>query len=315
MDQPLVSVIIPEYNYAQYLSQAVDSALGQTYPHVEILVVDDGSTDNSPEVIRQYGDRIRSFRQENQGLSAARNTGARLAKGDLLAFLDSDDVWRPRKLELQVRLFQENPKLGLVHCGMEETDAAGATVRVRVDGMEGREGQIADEMLLLRRPAILGAGSTAVVTREAYEATGPFDTRLRHSEDWDFCYRLARRYPIGFVPEALVQYRLHGVNMHHNIGRMEEAMLLCFGKAFADPDPHVRSLRRRAYGRLHMILAGSYFAAGRRKEFVRCALKSLWFTPGSVSRLLGYPLRRFQRARGAEETASLSQNGAPETAA
>jgi GT2 family glycosyltransferase len=133
------------------------------------------------------------------------------------------------------------------------------------------------------------------VPREVYASVGPFDIHLRHSEDWDFCYRLARHYRIGFVPEALVQYRLHGTNMHWNVARMEEAMLRCLTKAFSDPDPWVQKLRRSAYGRIHLVLAGSYFATRRPRDFARNALLSLWYDPGSLGRLAGYPVRKMQQ--------------------
>src|SRR5215204_4807622 len=102
MLNPLVSVIIPNYNYAQYLTQTLDSVLSQTYPHVEIIVVDDGSTDGSQEVLRNYTDRVTWFQQRREGVSVARNRGVQESHGQLIAFLDADDVWLPAKLERQV---------------------------------------------------------------------------------------------------------------------------------------------------------------------------------------------------------------------
>src|SRR5688572_24093435 len=98
MKLPRVSAIIPNYNYAYYLPRAIDSVLAQTYPHVEIVVVDDGSTDNSETVLKSYGGRIRWLRQQNQGVAAARNHGVRETTGELVAFLDADDLWLPLKL-------------------------------------------------------------------------------------------------------------------------------------------------------------------------------------------------------------------------
>ena len=105
-----VSVVVPAYNYARYLPKAIDSALGQTHPPLEVIVVDDGSTDDTPRVLAAYADRIRVIRQANQGAGAARNAGIAAARGEYVAFLDSDDLWHPRKLELQLARFASDPE-------------------------------------------------------------------------------------------------------------------------------------------------------------------------------------------------------------
>jgi glycosyltransferase involved in cell wall biosynthesis len=287
---PLVSVIIPNYNYAQYLPQALDSVVAQTYPNVEIIVVDDGSTDESHAILRKYRDRIRLFQQHREGVSVARNRGAQESKGELIAFLDADDLWLPTKLERQVAKFIEDPDIGLVHCGWEAIDKSGVVSDPHLDGMDG---WVAKELLLLRRPAVHVVGSGAVVTRDVFEKIGGFDTRLSTSADWDFSYRVAISRRVAFVPEVLVQYRQHGTNMHANIRLMEHDTLLAFSKAFTSGNREIQQLRRQSYGNLHMILAGSFFRAGQKADFARHALKSLWLTPGNIKRLLGYPLRRY----------------------
>ena len=288
--EPLVSVIIPNYNYARYLPQALDSVLAQTYPHVEIIVVDDGSTDETALVLCEYNERIRSFQHQREGVSVARNRGVQESHGQLIAFLDADDVWLPTKLERQVQRFLDDPDLGLVHCGWEAIDKMGAASDSHLDGLEG---WVAKELLLLRRPAVLVVGSGAVVTRNVFEEIGGFDARLSTSADWDFSYRVAIGWRVGFVPEVLLQYRLHGTNMHASIRVMEHDTLLAFSKAFSSADKEIQQLRRRSYGNLHMMLAGSFFRAGQKADFARHALKSLWLTPGNLRRLLGFPLRRY----------------------
>jgi glycosyltransferase involved in cell wall biosynthesis len=303
-DGPLaVSVIIPTYNRAHFVREAIDSALAQTLPAAEVIVVDDGSSDDTPSTLAGYGNRIRAVRQQNGGVAAARNRGAALASGDLLAFLDADDVWLPHKLARQVQRFQSEPGIGLVHCGVVDVDKGGTALGEHRDGMEG---WVASEMLLFQRPVILGGGSTGVVSRAAFEAVGGFDPHLPPSEDWDLCYRVACRYKVGFVPEVLVQYRLHGQNSHLNVRATERAMMLAFAKAFRAEGAHCRGLRRRAYGNLHMVLAGSFFAARQPRGFVRHALISLCLTPDNSARLLGYPRRWWRRHRGAPNGASES---------
>jgi glycosyltransferase involved in cell wall biosynthesis len=289
---PTVSVVIPAYNHARYLPEAIESALGQTLSPAEVIVVDDGSTDETPQVLAQHPDRVRIVRQANRGVSAARNAGASLARGDLLAFLDADDVWLPQKLEAQAARFAADPELGLVHCAVEEIDAEGRTLRTCTDGMEGR---VAEEMLLFRRAVILGGGSGAVVTRARFHETGGFDESLGTSADWDLHHRIARRAPVGFVPHVLLRYRMHGANMHADVARTAREMLRAYAKAFAE-EPALTALRGRAYGGLHAMLAGSFQGQGHLGPAIAHGLRALAHDPSRVGRFLGYPLRRLRRS-------------------
>lgn len=292
---PRVSVIIPSYNHERFVGLAIESALAQTLPPHEIVVMDDGSTDGTTEVLNRYAGRIQAVRQTNAGVSAARNAGVARSSGELLAFLDADDEWQPRKLELQVRAWQTSPQPGLVHCGVVDIDGDGNPLREHTEGMSGLG--VAAEMLLFRRPTILGGGSGVLIPRAVFDAIGGFDLRLSTSADWDLYYRIAGRYPVAFVPEPLLRYRLHGSNMHGNIRAMEHDMLLAYEKAFTDPASPVQGQRRRAYGNLHTVLAGSFFAAGQRREFARHAARSLLLTPDNLTRFLGYPLRKLRRRK------------------
>lgn len=290
-----VSVIIPTYNYGRFVGEAIESVLAQTLRAREVIVVDDGSTDDTAEVLRRYKGHIQIVRQQNGGVSAACNNGARLATGKLLAFLDADDVWLPRKLECQVGRFIEEPELGLVHCGVEEIDANGNVLRTRLEGLEG---WVAREMLLYRRAVILGGGSGAVISKDAFHAVGGFDERIAVSQDWDIHYRVAVRWKVGFVPEVLLRYRLHGSNQHRNMRRMEHDMLLGYDKAFGIASPELLRLRRRSYGNLHMVLAGSFFVTRDFRKFAQHALKSVLLTPDNFLQLAGYPVRLWRRRKG-----------------
>lgn len=290
---PRVSVIIPSYNHERFVGRAIDTALAQTLSPHEVIVVDDGSTDGTARVLGGYADQIRAVHQTNAGVSAARNAGVAHSRGELLAFLDADDEWDPKKLELQVKTWQAQPALGLVHCGVEDIDHEGKPLRRHTEGLSGMG--VAAEMLLFRRSTILGGGSGVLIPRAVFEAVGGFDPRLSTSADWDLYYRISSRYQVGFVPEPLLRYRLHGSNMHGNIRAMEHDMLLAYQKAFADPGAPVQKLRRRAYGNLHTVLAGSFFAVGQKPDFARHAARSLLLTPDNVGRFLGYPLRRLRR--------------------
>jgi glycosyltransferase involved in cell wall biosynthesis len=285
-----ISVIIPTYNYARYLRDAIDSVLAQTVAPLEIIVVDDGSTDDTPQVLAAYGEKIRAIHQSNLGVAAARNTGLAAARGECIAFLDSDDLWLPRKLELQIARLESDPSLGLVHCGAETFDG-----EATLDVLEGMKGWVGEAILRLDRMVIPVPGSGILLPKRIIGEVGDFDVRLPPSDDWDLCYRVAARYPIGFVPEVLVRYRLHGGGIHLNIPKMENAMLLSLGKAFASPDPGVQALRRHSYGRLHRILAGCYFQQRKLRDFARHVMKSLRYDPTNIGYFAAYPLRVIAR--------------------
>jgi glycosyltransferase involved in cell wall biosynthesis len=296
MKKGVVSVIIPNYNYAHYLRETLDSVFAQTYPEIEIIVVDDGSSDGSREILESFGARIVSIFQKNKGVAAARNNGVGASSGEYVAFLDADDAWLPQKIEKQVEKLSQNTKLGLVHVGVEEVDAE---LRPLVRRLEGVEGNVAPTLLMLKREGVLGGGSGLMVPRRVFDEIGGFDERLSTSADWDLQYRVSERYGIGFVPEILLKYRVHGSNMHANVGALEHDMKLAFAKAFATPAADVAAVRRAAYGSLHQILAGSYYHARNYPAFIANSMKSLYFNPRNISYFLSFG-RRGANRRGVE---------------
>ncbi|HEX6123839.1 MAG TPA: glycosyltransferase family A protein [Pyrinomonadaceae bacterium] len=279
-----ISVIIPTYNYGRFVSEAITSALRQTYEPSEIVVVDDGSTDGTAEIVQGFGERVRYLRQERAGVCAARNLGVANTTGHYIAFLDADDIWEPIKLEKQIQKFEADPEVGLVHCGMREFDSAtGETLQFH---LEGDEGWVAQMHLLFERPVINASGSSIVVTRTAFDQVEGFDTRLRNGEDWEFCYRVAKEFKVGYAREPLVQYRNHGVNATKNISEMERSSLIAWRKIFDTDDDTVLVIKRRSYGNLHKVLAGSYLHNRQIGGFLRNLVKSLWYRP---SYLAHYP--------------------------
>lgn len=300
MNSPTVSVIIPNYNYGRFLRESVESVLAQTYSCGEIIVVDDGSQDESLSVLEGFGDRVKVVRQQNRGVGCARNEGARIATGDLLAFLDADDIWYPTKIERQVRMFEADSDLGLVTCGMEEFAPDGKIIGLYLEGKSGW----CKEAFLRFEPVVAGPGSTSLVRRSVFESVGGFDERkeLHPSEDWEISYRISTVAKIGFLPEVLVGYRNHGGNGHLRINRFERAMTLALEKIYAEADDETNAFRSASYGNLYAVLAGSYFRAGQYAGFMRSALKSLRFSPSKALYFATYPLRLVKRVVPPSET-------------
>ena len=258
---PPVSVIIPTYNQARFVAETVESALAQTYPNVEVIVVDDGSTDGTQTVLATYLEKIHYIRQENRGLSGARNTGFLSSHGDYLLFLDSDDLIPPDKLALHVPLLEAEPGFGLVYSAWQQINEDGT--RVLGEVRPNKQGQLLKE--LLRRSFFFFA-SAAVVRRECLEKVGLFDESLPWGEDADMWLRMARAgYAFGYLDRPLLQYRIHAHSMTAHVNPQQVqgwTDVLC--KFFADPElpDDVRALEAKAYSVLHYETAGRYYRAG-----------------------------------------------------
>ena len=288
LNKPKVSAIIPNYNYAQYVGEAIDSVLDQTYPNIEVVVVDDGSSDGSREILEGYGDRIKVILQENQGVSAARNNGVKASEGRYLAFLDADDAWLPTKIQKQVDALNNSQNPGLVHVGVAEIDADGKVIRERLDGLEG---DVQKELLLIERSVILGGGSGSMITRQVFNEVSGFDEGLSTSADWDMFVRICGLHEAVFVPEVLLKYRIHLSNMHGNLAAMEHDMLRGLEKAFSS---NASAPRSRCYGNLHKVLAASNFYAGNMTASMRHAIKSISYRPSNTAYFLSAPFRNHE---------------------
>ncbi len=215
------SVVIPTFNHARYLPPALDSALAQTLPAVEFVVVDDGSTDDTPEVLARYAGRIRVVRQPNRGLPAARNAGVAASRGEYVAFLDADDVLAPAKLAEQAAVLEAEPGVGWTYCDVRiEEDATGVTTTASERfGYRARrlDGWLFPELIRGNFiPAI-----APLVRRPALAAAGPFDERLDALEDWDLWLRLALVAEARYTPRVLATYRVRKEGMSRDRARMD----------------------------------------------------------------------------------------------
>lgn len=207
---PRISIIIPAYNRAQYILETLESIFSQTYTDYEVIIIDDGSTDDTRTILQPViaERKIRYAYQDNQGVSAARNHGIRLAVGELIAFLDSDDLIHPEKLALQSAYLDEHPDVALVHSPFSRFDAQGKDLGFR--GTSHLSGRVYPQILL--DWSVLIPPSVVMVRADALREAGDFDESMAWAEDIDVWRRIARKHPFGVVPETLTRMRIHGDN-------------------------------------------------------------------------------------------------------
>jgi glycosyltransferase involved in cell wall biosynthesis len=292
-----VSLVIATFNHARLLGDAIDSALAQTLSGVDIIVVDDGSTDDTPAVLERYGGRIRVLRQPNRGLAAARNTGLAAARGTYVAFLDADDVMAPAKLAEQVAVLERAPTIGWTYCDvLIETVATGATVRASERfGYAARalDGWLFPELIHGNFiPAI-----APLVRRTALDAAGGFDERLTALEDWDLWLRLALLAEARYTPAVLVRYRIQPGGMSEDRARMDRNRFHVLDKLCRTRQAALEGLGavgRRIIADTHNWLGKEAYASGdwgeARRRFAASVLTVPWQRQAPL--LLGLSLVR-----------------------
>ena len=208
---PRVSVIVPVHNGSNYLHEAIDSVLAQTYPNVELMVVDDGSTDDTWAIIQSYGSRLRGLQQANEGVANALNHGIRTATGEYIAWLSHDDAFLPQKLAAQIDTLSQTPEARVCYSDYWVVDEHSQRQGVLRMPAYPRE-RLARHLL----QAMFICGSTTLTHRECFESVGLFDQTLRHTQDADMWLRLARRFTFVHIPEPLIHWRYHAAQGSRN---------------------------------------------------------------------------------------------------
>jgi len=270
-----VSVVITCYKYAHFLPVALDCALGQTHRNVEVIVVNDGSPDNTDEVMQRYlqDPRVVYIKQANAGQAIAKNNGINAATGQFVAFLDADDAWLPRKLELQLPLFAD-PEVGVVYSGMSFMDESGAPIAAPQTGeiSRARAGWITRELFVDN----IVPFSSAIVRRECFERCGVMNAEYRMAIDWDLWLRMSVHYKFDFVAEPLLIYRLgHTGQMSKNLHvREKDTMRIMQNFIAANPGLLPQKL-------ISWVMAYSYCLWGYRSrsndgwKSLRCYLQAI----------------------------------------
>jgi hypothetical protein len=300
-------------NGTNFLRQAVDSVLAQTYRPIELVAVDDGSTDETAQVLEAYGPPVVVLRQAKLGVSAARNAGIRAARGEFVAFLDHDDWWMPEKVQRQVALFTANERLGLVHTGFDEFSMVQNKVVSVYDTSRSPllQGDCYEQLLLGN--AIFN--STVMVRAAAFARAGMLNTAMvvNSCQDYDLWLRIARHYPLGYIPDKLAVLRLHGEQGTWNrTGLLTDELGILERTLGPEGLTATRTMRARV-AQLLDELGVAHLDAGQMRPARRCfgrALRMRWSRRAAMLYLVS-----LLPARGANwlrrVRSAVRRNGAP----
>lgn len=284
---PAISVIIPTYNRAQLVEMAVQSVLAQTFRDYEVIVVDDGSTDETEAVVAGLGPQVRYLRRANQGPSVARNTGISAARGAYISFLDSDDVFRPQNLELLLEQFGRNPGAAIVHGWAETVDHAGRKVQWSRPKLKG----YAYRNYLFSNPTPIG---TLLARRDCFADGNLFDPSLPIYEDWDLWLRLSFSHEFDYVPAVIadVVFQSARRNTRYPPAQVAETVRAIYAKLLDDPvtGSRVRPVQRHLAANAR-VLSGHQCRvfeddlAAARREFLAALRVSPGFAPAYIGLL------------------------------
>ncbi|MBE8991538.1 glycosyltransferase family 2 protein [Nostoc sp. LEGE 12450] len=251
---PQISVIIPAYNAERTILETIASAQQQTFSDFELIVINDGSTDGTLELLNSVEDpRLKIFSYSNGGLPVARNRGISQASGEFITFLDADDLWTPDKLEAQVAALQQHPEAGLAYSWTYFMDDKGESFHT--SNTVTFEGNVYSNLLLGN---FLESGSNPLIRRQAIDTVGEFDSTLKYCEDWEYWLRLAARWPFVVVPKQQIFYRQTSGAMSSNIEVAEKYHLIFIERAFQSAPLESRSLKNQSLANIYEFLAQLY---------------------------------------------------------
>lgn len=273
-NRPLVSIVIPAYNHAGYLAQAIDSVIAQDYPHIELIVLDDGSTDATRAVLEKYTGNFFWETHPNMGQAATLNKGWRMAKGDLLGYLSADDFLRPDAVSASVATLQADPEAVVVYCDFELVDPHGKSIR-RVYAAE-----FSLDAMLTEFACPPGPG--ALFRRSAFEHAGGWNPAMKRMPDFDFWLKLARLGHFSRIARPLAAWRVHEASQSFAAISAERAAepVVIVKNFFAAPGltPELSRRMNRSFARAHLVSAQLHARSGRLKDGAKSFIEacSIW---------------------------------------
>lgn len=274
---PKISVIIPTFNSGKYIKEAIESVLRQTYKDLEIIVCDDGSTDDTKKVLERYSEKIRYFFQKNNGPAAARNKGIEHAKGEFIAFLDADDEWLPEKLELQINEILKSDSVGLVTCGRYIIYENGNSIVFQPE-INNLSKQSLLKTLVMKN--VIGGGSSVLARKACFEKVGLFDEKLLVSEDIDMWFRICKDFDFISINKPLLKYRHLNGSQSYFAEKNLENQLFYLQKIFSDNEFHVSTfLKSKAVSERFFCAAWSFMNAKIKSRAKECILHSFLANP------------------------------------
>ena len=275
----LVSVVTPTYNREKYLPEAIESVLGQSYPHLEYHIVDDGSTDNTPAMVERYlaDGRVRYYRQERKGTGPARNAGLRHCRGDFICFMDSDDLWVRDKLETQVGILNDHPDYDIVYGDIENMDEAGNPLSTPAG--ERYSGYITERLLIDN----FVTNITAMFRRKCYDELGGMDDTLERSDDYELYLRYSTRYRFYYHPKVYARVRHMTVQLSSGkVKRMETNKRIVRG--FIEKYGDLLSPQARGNALHHLYIRSARVRAinGDYRDSVKDFLTGMSYRPARI---------------------------------
>lgn len=297
---PEISVVIPVFNGARYLERTLESVLSQTHSQVEVIAVDDGSTDDSVSILRAAGNSVRVVSQDNSGVGAARNAGIDRVRGEFVAFLDQDDWWLPNKLALQTEVFRRSPEVVLVHTEVSYYDTEQGRFVGPLNKKARREEVVGDcrDRLLMENWI---CNSSVAVRKSALDRSGGCDRAIRGNtvQDYDLWIRLAKLGDFGFVPSKETVFRLHSDQGHRERSLLLEEELKVLLRHRTEKEWLSRTEWRQRLGQVCDELATSYWEAGDLESARANFRKALKYSPS---------LRQLSRALASQLPSAIAES-------
>lgn len=280
----VISVVIPAYNAEKTISTTLDSVINQSYKDIEIIVIDDGSTDDTASLVTAVSDsRIRLLSFENGGLPTARNRGIEHSSGELISFIDADDVWANDKLEKQFNKLKGHEEIGVAYSWTSFIDEDNEVLYSGLGLNVVFEGNVYDEIL---KRNFIGNGSNILMRKALVDKVGYFDASLKSVEDWDYYIRLARATKFSCVPEYQIHYRKSVSSMTTKVDKMEHFSILVINRAYENAPPELQYLKKVSLSTIYNYLSKqllSYDPFDTSALMIirafRKRLKALYFNP------------------------------------